>query len=420
MPSGKDKQSAPSSSLTANALWSAFGNLLYSIGRILIVVILTKRFSSDVVGELIFALAVVTPVSFLVNMEVRSVYVTDTKNHFTPGLCLTTRLVSNGAFIVLLAMVCWVGLDGWGWHKAVLILLAGLVRSAESIGDVYLGVLQKAEQMKCWAISQTAKTSLVLISVAVMTFFVTDEIVWLLIAWLGATVAVVWLYDCRMAGKLERFALCWNRTVVGELMKRSLPLGFFVAMTSFNANVAPYFIEHHLGDKMVAYFGAMMMFVNGAAAIQNGVNHATLPRLARYHGEVSVKFWSVLGKVLAISWLGMLVMLAVVYWQGEMLLTVVFKSEYASQAPLFTLIILSGCVILTGMILGDAIVACHRYKSRMTAVAMGLATNIIVCGMLIDDHGLKAAVWAILAAAAVTTLMCAVVLAGVAIQRKNQ
>ncbi len=407
-----------SSSLTANAFWSAFGNLLYSVGRILIVIILTKRFSSDTVGELIFALAVVTPLSFLVTMEVRSVYVTDTKNLFTPGLCLTTRLISNGVFIILLAIICGFSMESWGWHKAALILLAGLVRSAESIGDVYLGVLQKAEQMKCWAVSQTAKTTLVLISVVVMTF-VTREIIWLLAAWLAATILVVCLYDCRVAGRLERIRLCWDRAIGGELVKRSLPLGFFFFITSFNANVAPYFIEHHLGDKMVAYFGAMMMFVNGAAAIQNGINHATLPRLARYHGDNSIKFWGVLGKVLGISWLGMLIMAAAVFWQGEMLLRVVFNSEYAVQAPLFTLIILSGCMILTGMILGDAIVACQRYKSRMFAVAMGLGTNIIVCEYFIDDYKLKAAAWAIMAAATVTTLTCAIILVVVAIKPKR-
>ena len=58
------------------------------------------------------------------------------------------------------------------------------------------------------------------------------------------------------------------------------------------------------------------------------------------------------------------------------------------------------------MIFGDAIVACHKFKSRMVAVGLGLLVNLFICGQYIDEYGLEAAVWAAVISSAVTTLTC--------------
>ncbi len=46
-------------------------------------------------GAVLFALAVVTPLSYLVNMELRPVYVTDARGWVSASHCLGVRLVSN-------------------------------------------------------------------------------------------------------------------------------------------------------------------------------------------------------------------------------------------------------------------------------------------------------------------------------------
>ena len=79
--------------------WAMAGNIFYVAGRFLIVLLMTRYFPSHQVGRVIYALAVVTPLSFLINMELRSVYVTDTTGLLKPGHCLTSRLISNLAGI---------------------------------------------------------------------------------------------------------------------------------------------------------------------------------------------------------------------------------------------------------------------------------------------------------------------------------
>ena len=116
-----------------NMVWSVLGALAYTGGRILIVIVLTRFYASETVGKLLFAMAVVTPLSFFINMELRSVYVTDTRSTIRPGHCLTLRLFSNAVFIALLIVVCVAAAPYWGHQQSWIVLLAGALRAACSL-----------------------------------------------------------------------------------------------------------------------------------------------------------------------------------------------------------------------------------------------------------------------------------------------
>jgi len=397
-------------SLSANAAWGVFGNVTFAFGRILIVMLLAKNFSSASVGQLLFGLAVVTPLSFLVNMEVRPVFVTDTQNRIKPGHCLSTRLVTNIIYIAVVLLICFVGGYSWGWPKSGVILLLGLVRAAESWGDVYMGVLQKNEQMKRWAISQIIKTAMVLLAVVLVSCF-TDAIIWMPAGWLAVTVVVVWFYDRVWAGRFCDLGLIWDKSAGVRLAKGAIPLGVFVMFVGLNSEVLSYFLEYHWGDQMVAYFGVLLLFVKGAAAVQNGANHSVLPRMAKYFAEDLKRFWKLLVIVLALSWLAMLGLMAAVWLKGDFILGLVTTGEYVdNSSEFFVIVMFGGCILLTGMILGDAIMAAHRYKSRMATVGLGLVVNVVICRAYIEDYSLEAAAWAVVVSAAVTTISCAIVL----------
>ena len=155
-------------SLSANAAWAVLGNVVFVIGRILVIIVLTRFFPSGDVGQVIYAMAVVTPLSFLVNMELRSVFVTDTHNEITIGHCLTSRVISNVIFFFCLLLICSLSSSVDPRQSSVIILMVGSIRAVESLADVYLAVLQKYEQMKRWSVSQGLKTIIVLLWVAVM------------------------------------------------------------------------------------------------------------------------------------------------------------------------------------------------------------------------------------------------------------
>jgi O-antigen/teichoic acid export membrane protein len=153
-----------------------------------------------------------------------------------------------------------------------------------------------------------------------------------------------------------------------------------------------------------------MAVVAGLAAVQNGVNQAVLPRLARHFLRNLGQFWKLLGGILSLSWLALAAILALVWLQGHNILLVLYGEEYARFDRLFLLVVFAGALVLTGMALGDAVIACHRFKSRTAAVACGLGANALVCWLFVGKYGLVAAAWAAAVAGAVICLYCTAVL----------
>jgi len=415
-------------SLSVNTVWAVLGNLFFAGGRFLIFMILAKTFSEQQVGRFVLALAIVTPLSFLLNMELRLVLVTDTRGEVKAGYCLGTRIASNLLLVMVLGLGCVLmrSLCGWQWNQCVILLLAGGVRMVESIADIAIAVLQKYERMKNVAISQMLKTLGVLLC-AVGVAHWADNLIWVLLGWLLMVGGVFWFYDRRRAGRYVSMKVCWRQSEVVRLCKQAFPLGVFVTITTFHEGVSRYFVAHYQGEAVVAYFATMLFVMAGAASVQNGVNQAVLPRLARYYAGNISDFWKLLGKVLGGSWLVMLAGLLVVAWQGRRIVALIARPEYAeylyspqrqSVWPIFVIVVLGGCLTLTSMILGDAIVACHRYKSRMIAVALGAVVNIGVCWRYIPDYGLKAAAWAGVVSAGVIVLICVSVLL-LSVERKK-
>ena len=413
--------------LSGNAGWGAGGGIVASVCRLLIFVVLAKGYPKEQVGWLMVALAIVTPLSYLLNMELRLVLVTDTAGRVSAGVSLALRLISNGVLAVVLLVGCAIMRDSWGADRIAVLLLVGAVRAAESITDIYLAVLQKHERMKQVAVSQGAKTVLVLLWALGMARW--TESVWLLLpGWVAAVAVIGVIYDRRQAKRYEKVRVEWDKASLAQVAALGLPTGIFVTMTSVNHSVGRYFLAGLQGEAMVAYFVAMWFVVAGLATLQNGVNQAVLPRWAKYYATDIGEFWKLLGRVSLICWAGMAMLVGLVWWQGEVILRLIARQEYADQVygggssggiPVFVVVVAAGCLMLTGMIWAEAVVAAQRFKSRMVAVGLGLAVNGLMCWWLVGSYGLAGAAWAAVAGSAVTALACGVVLGRLRIKMQN-
>jgi len=398
--------------LRKNTAWAVTGNVVFAGGRFLTLVLLWKFLPSAQVGQAILALAIVTPISLFLNLGLRLIIATDTTHRFQAGTCLTTRILSHCLLALILVALCLMQSHSWSLEKIAVILLAGLVRALENWVDIYLAVMQKHERMKNVSISQIMKVSLVLICAAVFAPL-TKKAIWIFLGWALAVALIGILYDRKQAARWESVKLVWSKTISWQLVCLGLPLGIFITITSFNERISLYFIEYEFGDRFVAYFSTFLAFIAGLGAIQNGMNQAVLPRLSQYFLKNPKKFIPLLGRVLLCSWGIMACFLAVVWWQPEAILRCVAKPEYTQYADIFIVVAFGGSLLLTGMILGDAVVACQRFKSRMCAVALGLIANVILCWIYIPRYGMSAAAWAFVASAALTSMTCGAILGDV-------
>lgn len=392
-----------------NMGWGMFGSLSYALGRFAIFVLLTKYLTAEQVGQFALALAIVTPLSFLINLELRVAYVTDTQNQINIDQCLSFRLLSNALFLLVVFLGGGLLVGHWGWQKISIVWLVALVRVMESIGDIYLGVLQKKEWIKQIGLSQMFKSLGVLVWAWLGLTFVAD-LRWFLIGWFVVVALLVWFYDRSWALKITPVRWSFSFPLAKKLLLLAWPLGLLITITSFHETVARLYLEHFHSDAMVAYYAAMTMIVTGLASLQNGINQALLARLARYAGQSLSKFWKLLGSLLLLTWLAMFVLTGIVWFRGEWILSLLYQADYARHGDVFIIVMLAGLLLLTAMITGDALLACRHFRSRLIAVTLGLLVNIAGCWLTIPNYGLTGAAWSALAASATVTLICSLVL----------
>jgi len=395
----------------SNVGWGVLSSLLYGSGRFLLFLLIARFWSSELFGMLVFSWAVVVPLSALLNLELRLVVVTDTAGRIAVGDCLHLRFFSNLQLLLALGGLCYWQFERWGWVKIQVLMLVGMVRVVESWGDILLGVLQRHERMKLAAGSHLLKFLFLGIWL-LLVWSLQLSFAALLMGWMLALFVVVWGYDRWWARRFESLESQDRPRRWGRLIKAGMPLGFFMTLVYVNDGVGKYFLEGRgYGDTGVGYFGAMGIVITGLVLLQNGVNQALLPRLARYRIENRRLFWRLL--LLELLGAGILggVFFAVVYGWGEGLLRLLFQPEYGRYGVEFRVMAGAGWMLLTAMVLGDALIACQRFASRMAAVGIGAAAHIAACWWWVrGEQGLLGAAAGELLAAGITAAMCLLLL----------
>lgn len=396
-------------SLRQNALWGVVANVFYAGGRFLIFALPAKFLPAEQMGWFAWALAVVTPLAYLVHLELRLVLATEVSTPIAPGYYVTTRWLGNIALLGMLA-VLWITAS-WNIAAGWVILGVGVIRVLESWADLCLGVLQKHERMGRVAVSQLAKMGLLLVWIAGVWLWVRygwgRHILWVITGWAIAMAAVLMRYDLPQAKRWESMRPQWSWSVQTALMRRAWPLGVFLALTGLNDTIVRYFVGHYKGPAQVAYLTGMTFLVTGLVVLQNGINQSVLPRLAMYYAEDRTQFRRLFIKLISFAGCLAILFVVVVVGMGGALLAAFYRDEYVQGRALFGLIALGGGILAMAMVLGDTLVACQRFKTRMLAVVGGVAANFLVCWWGVPSYGLMAAAWALFASAVVSAAISA-------------
>ncbi len=396
-------------SVKTNMMWSASGSLFYSFGRFFAFMLFAKYLNQVQLGQFALSLAIVTPLSFLINMELKVIYVTDQEGKINFSSFISLRWITNSIFFVVLVCLCLVLRDQWSLGMLITLLLVGLIRIVESLGEVYIAVLQRAEKMNRIGQSQAIKSLLVLFWSWIILNFIGNMYL-VLVGWVILTLVMIYFYDRRWAKNVISSSFRFDKSSLARLARLAFPLGIFVTITSFSTGIARIFIEHKLTIELVGYYAALTMFISGLASIQNGVNQSVLARMAVYFSTNISALKRLIYKMLTLTWAGVFAILLFVYYKGEWVLNLIYNEAFAEYAYLFWIVILAGLFHFSGMLLGDAIVASGRYKSRLVAVLIGLIIKFIGFSLVVDTYGLKGVVWVEVVASVSVMLICAGVL----------
>lgn len=374
-------------SLLQNFSWTFIGSLVYSLSQWLLVVILAKLGSPEVVGQFTLGLAITAPVILFSNMQLRNILATDSVNEYSFSQYFGTRIFL--LIIAILAIVCITTFGPYGLSVSMVIMLVGLSKAVESLSELTHGYFQKIERMDYAGKSQIYKALSSLISFVIL-YMVSNN---LILALVGLNIAWIFrllFYDLKIMRKYTDI-----NPVISSLKKIiifSLPLGIVSVINSLNTNIPRYFLERSSGLEELGYFSAISYILIAGNLLIRPLSLVVAPRLAEcYQSGEGKKFVRITTNLMMVA-LGIGVLgLLIVFYFGEFILTIIYDSTYANYNDLFFLIMIGSVFSYFTTFLNSSIVAAREFKKQpfinIITMVVGLITSII----LIPDLGIVGA-----------------------------
>jgi O-antigen/teichoic acid export membrane protein len=407
---------APKTSVRSNFIWTLVGNVGYAGAQWAIVIILAKLTTPEVVGEYALGLAMVTPVLMLVNLQLRTVLMTDVHQEYSFAHYLGFRLATTAAALVSIAIL---GARMQGsWQHFLTIVLIGVAQGVEAVSDIYYGLMQVRDRMDRIAISMIGRAVLSLAALTV-TLWTTRSLLWGVVALTVARLAVLAGYDARRRthdpapdeALQEFWPPRWSFRLQRKLCGSGLPLGIVALLLALNTMIPRYFLEASLGPRGVGIFAAIAFLPNSGSLLIFALGQSAFVPLARYYTKGDLAgFLRLLLQLLGIGLVIGLGGIAFAALLGRPLLTLLYRPEYAEHADLLPWFMTAAGLGYLGQLIGSSVTAARYFRSQIPLFAMVSGTIALCCYLLVPRTGLQGAVTATLIGMAVQLAGCVALL----------
>lgn len=375
--------------LKKNFLWTLISNIIYAFSQWLILIIIAKIGTPEMLGKFSLGLAITAPIFLFTNLQLRAIQATDAKSLYKFEYYFTLRLISGIVAMSIISIL--VILINYSIELKIIIILVALTKLIESISDVAHGLMQKNERMDYISISKMIK-SILSIFIFWITLIITGSLIYGVIGLAISWLIILTLIDIPQAKKFENVQLNLNISVITKLIKLAYPLGIAMMLLSVNTNIPRYALEYFNGLDLLGYFTSMAYIVVSGTTVVNALGQSASPRLAKYYalGRLDL-FYALLKKLLIIGFIvGSLGVFTAALF-GKQILSLVYTHEYGAYSNIFILIMISGLMMYLSTFMGVCITATRNFKVQPVLNAIWVTISLMVSLILIPIYGILGA-----------------------------
>jgi O-antigen/teichoic acid export membrane protein len=399
-------------SLRWNFSWTFVGNIIYSGCQWGMLVVLAKVGNPEMVGQYGLAMAVATPILALSSLQLRAVLTTDVREKVPFGEYLGFRLVTTLLSLLIIGAVPFV--MHYRRDSAIVVLIIGVGQALETLSDLYWGRMQFYDHMDRIAKSMIARAVLGLGALGA-TVYLTKSVIWGAVALVLARAVVLIGYDINkrtqlaprnvdqeqaeqvIAAKKDALRPRWNWGTQSELFRTSITLGVIAMLVSLLPNIPRYFIQGSLGERALGIFTATAFLVSSGSLIVNALGQSAFVRLAKHYGAGDVAgFNSLLLKLLGIAAVLGLGGIGVAVFFGHMLLTLLYRPEYAEHTDVLIAMMVGGAMTYVSGLMASAVTSARCFARQIPVLATAVGAAALASMILVPKYGLLGAAFAVI------------------------
>ena len=354
------------------------------------------------VGQYGLALAIATPVYALSTLQLRAVLTTDVHERIHFGEYLGFRLLTTVIFDA--------GHRGaaFGMHYSPqstwVVLIIGFAQGLEIVSDLYYAKMQFHEHMDRIAKSMIvrgvigsggdgarASISPEASSGGPLGWWWRARLCSSRTTFASARTSIrIAFRKCRsprkmLAARDQSLRPRWNRAVQIELFRTSIILGVIAFLVSLLPSIPRYFIAGSIGERQLGIFTATAFLVSTGNLIITAMGQSAFVRLAKLYGNGEIRrFNSLLMKLVGIAVALGLAGIGVAVFFGHLLLTLVYRPEYAEHTDVLVAMMVGGAMSYIAAQMASAITSARCFAPQIPVLAAAVAAATLASWFLVQ------------------------------------
>ena len=374
--------------LLKKAKWLVGGNFVFAFSQWVILIFFARMTNQENLGQYALALAIVTPIFAVGNLQLRPLYILDVNSEqkYTYTHFYYLRLICS-----FIALACCLVLGLFFNVSILVLLLVGLLKFFESYSDIIYAYYNAHDQTQLISKSLFLKGTLSVLAVAVGLYlfdFYTALILFLIVY------LVVWLFiDNLYIQKIQEIK---KMSLDLGIMKSAIPMGISLGIVTLQSNIPRLFLDQYASIEAVGIFTVLSYFIIVGSIFINSISQYLSPRLTHAWNHNRAYFKKLLSMALLIAGGLGLIAIFLSYFMGEFVLNLVYGAEYVAYTDAFVLTMVAGFILYLATVLGYTLTAIGFIKQQVYLFSIVLIFSVLVSYLCIPEYGIIGGIYTLM------------------------
>ena len=374
--------------LLKKAKWLVGGNFVFAFSQWVILIFFARMTNQENLGQYALALAIVTPIFAVGNLQLRPLYILDVNSEqkYTYTHFYYLRLICS-----FIALACCLVLGLFFNVSILVLLLVGLLKFFESYSDIIYAYYNAHDQTQLISKSLFLKGTLSVLAVAVGLYlfdFYTALILFLIVY------LVVWLFIDNLY--IQKTQEIKKMSLDLGMMKSAIPMGISLGIVTLQSNIPRLFLDQYTSIEAVGIFTVLSYFIIVGSIFINSICQYLSPRLTHAWNHNRAYFKKLLSMALLVAGGLGLIAIFLSYFMGEFVLKLVYGAEYIAYADAFVLTMVAGFILYLATVLGYTLTAIGFIKQQVYLFSIVLIFSVLVSYLCIPEYGIIGGIYTLM------------------------
>ena len=374
--------------LLKKAKWLVGGNFVFAFSQWVILIFFARMTNQENLGQYALALAIVTPIFAVGNLQLRPLYILDVNSEqkYTYTHFYYLRLICS-----FIALACCLVLGLFFNVSILVLLLVGLLKFFESYSDIIYAYYNAHDQTQLISKSLFLKGTLSVLAVAVGLYlfdFYTALILFLIVY------LVVWLFIDNLY--IQKTQEIKKMSLDLGMMKSAIPMGISLGIVTLQSNIPRLFLDQYASIEAVGIFTVLSYFIIVGSIFINSICQYLSPRLTHAWNHNRAYFKKLLSMALLVAGGLGLIAIFLSYFMGEFVLKLVYGAEYIAYADAFVLTMMAGFILYLATVLGYTLTAIGFIKQQVYLFSIVLIFSVLVSYLCIPEYGIIGGIYTLM------------------------